>query len=57
MKHVMFLIPFFILTALHANIQDDRKELMEADKELFIANKQVVLLKEQYDVEKRNNFV
>lgn len=56
MKKLLFLIPFFVLTLLQANIQDDRKELMDADRELFIANKQVRLLQEQYAIEAQKMF-
>lgn len=56
MKHLLFLIPFFFAASLQANIQDDRAELMNAERELFIAKKQVVLLKEQYEAEKQKLF-
>ena len=52
----IFLIPFFFAASLQANIQDDRAELMNAERELFIAKKQVVLLKEQYEAEKQKLF-
>lgn len=56
MKHFLFLIHFFVLTALQANIQDDRKELMDAERELFIANKQVQLLQEKFAIENQKMF-
>ena len=55
-KKSLFLLPFYFLTTLQANIQDDRAEMMRVDRELFIVHKQNILLKEKYAEEKEKYF-
>jgi lipoprotein-anchoring transpeptidase ErfK/SrfK len=56
MKHLLLLISFIFITSLQANIQDDRAAMMQVDRELFIAHKQVLLLKAQLEAEKKKFF-
>ena len=56
MKHSLLLISFIFIASLQANIQDDRAAMMQVDRELFIAHKQVFLLKERLAAEKKKFF-
>ena len=55
-KKLLFLVPFYLFTSLHANIQDDRAAMMHIERELFIVHKQNILLKEKYAEEKEKYF-
>lgn len=45
-----------IISSLSANIQDDRKQMMDVDRELFIVHKQNILLKEKLIEEQKKYF-
>lgn len=45
-----------IISSLSANIQDDRKQMMDAERELYIVHKQNILLKEKLAEEQKKYF-
>jgi len=56
LKKSLLLIPVFIISSLSANIQDDRKKMMDAERELYIVKKQNILLKEKLAEEQKKYF-
>lgn len=56
LKKSLLWIPLSIITSLSANIQDDRKQMMDLDRELFIVHKQTILLKEKFAEEQKKYF-
>lgn len=56
LKKSLLLIPVCIISSLSANIQDDRKQMMDADRELYIVHKQNILLKEKLAEEQKKYF-
>lgn len=56
LKQSLLLIPVCIISSLSANIQDDRKQMMDADRELYIVHKQNILLKEKLVEEQKKYF-
>jgi lipoprotein-anchoring transpeptidase ErfK/SrfK len=56
LKKSLLLIPMCIISSLSANIQDDRKQMMDVDRELFIVHKQNILLKEKLVEEQKKYF-
>jgi len=56
LKQSLLLIPVYVISSLSANIQDDRKQMMNADRELYIVHKQNILLKEKLTEEQKKYF-
>jgi lipoprotein-anchoring transpeptidase ErfK/SrfK len=56
LKKSLLLIPMCIISSLSANIQDDRKQMMDVDRELYIVHKQNILLKEKLVEEQKKYF-
>ena len=56
LKKSLLLIPVCIISSLSANIQNDRKQMMDADRELYIVHKQNILLKEKLSEEQKKYF-
>lgn len=56
LKKSLLLIPVCLITLLSANIQDDRKKMMDAERELYIVKKQNILLKEKLVEEEKKYF-
>lgn len=56
LKKSLLLVPIYIISSLSANIQDDRKQMMDVDRELYIVHKQNILLKEKLIEEQKKYF-
>jgi lipoprotein-anchoring transpeptidase ErfK/SrfK len=56
LKKSLLVVPVCLVSLLSANIQDDRKKMMDADRELYIVHKQNILLKEKLAEEQKKYF-
>jgi len=56
LKKSLLLVPICIISSLSANIQDDRKVMMDTDRELYIVKKQNILLKDKLAQEQKKYF-
>lgn len=56
LKKSLFLMPLCVAAPLFANIQDDRKQLADAKMQLYIVQKQNILLKDKLAKEKEKMF-
>lgn len=56
LKKSLLWIPVCIISSLSANIQDDRKQMMDTERELYIVQKQNILLKEKLAEEQKKYF-
>ncbi|HQS73106.1 MAG TPA: L,D-transpeptidase [Sulfurovum sp.] len=56
LKTSLCLMPLYFSTAVMANIQDDRKQLADAKMQLYIVQKQNILLKDKLAKEKKKSF-